>query len=191
MLHSTLRPARILLAAAAVTLLAACDSSPAVAPTDETTAELALGTFAAQVSGAGARVAVAGSADMARGTDGADFTGAFQSYPIARDPSATFHFTMIQLRSGTGEGLLLGHIAPNADLPDGEYGIEPGRDLRPPFDFVARYLERDNAGVLRQIAAREGRVTVTSSPTRLGGRFELVLTDGRTVSGRFAAATRR
>jgi len=189
MLYSTLRPARILLAAAAVTLLAACDSSPAVAPTDEATADLALGTFTAQVSGA--RVAVSGSADMARGTDGADFTGAFQSYPIARDPSATFHLTMIQLRSGTGEGLLLGHIAPNADLPDGEYGIEPGRDLRPPFDFVARYLERDNAGVLRQIAAREGRVTVTSSPTRLGGRFELVLTYGRTVSGRFAAATRR
>ena len=98
---------------------------------------------------------------------------------------------MIRLRSDDGGGLMLGHIAPNADLPNGEYGIEPGRDLRPPYDFVARLVEKGPDGELRHIAARDGRVTVTAGDARLGGRFELVLVDGRTVTGTFAARTRR
>lgn len=185
----TLR-SRTLVAAAAVTLLAACDSTPAVAPV-EPAAEAALGTFTAQVSGTGGAVTLAGSAETSTDTDGADFTGTFQSYPIGRDAASGHYFTMIRLRSGDGGGLMLGHIAPNADLPNGEYGIEPGRDLRPPYDFVARLIEIGPDGRPRQIAARDGRVMVNSRDARLGGRFELVLVDGRTVTGTFAARTRR
>ncbi len=181
---------RTLLAAAAVTLLAACDSTPAVAPV-EPAAEAALGTFTAQVAGTGSAVVLAGSADADRSPNGADFTGTFQSYPIGREAASGHFFTMIRLRSGDGGGLLLGHIAPNADLPNGEYGIEPGRDLRPPYDFVARFIEKGPDGALRHVVARDGRVTVTSGDARLGGRFELVLVDGRTVTGTFAARTRR
>jgi hypothetical protein len=180
---------RTLLAAAAVTLLAACDSTPTVAPV-EPAAEAALGTFTAQVAGTGSAVVLAGSADADRNTDGADFTGTFQTNPIGRDGASGHFFTMIRLRSADGGGLLLGHVAPNADLPNGDYGIEPGRDLRPPYDFVARLVEKGPDGELRHIAARDGRVTVTSGDARLGGRFELVLVDGRTVTGTFAARTR-
>lgn len=181
---------RTLLAAAAVTLLAACDSTPAVAPA-ESAAEAALGTFTAQVTRADGAVRLAGSAEASQETNGADFTGTFQSYPIGREAATGHFFTMIRLHSGDGGGLMLGHIAPNADLPNGAYGIEPGRDLRPPYDFVARFIEKGPDGALRQIVARDGRVTVSSRDTRLGGRFELVLVDGRTVTGSFAAITRR
>ena len=179
---------RILLAAA--TLLVACDSTPSVAPLEPVT-EAALGTFTAQVAGTGGAVVLAGSADADRSTDGADFTGTFQSYPIGRDGASGHYFTMIRLRSGDGGGLLLGHVAPDADLPSGDYGVEAGRDLRPPYDFVARLIEKGPDGELRHIAARDGRVTVTAGDARLGGRFELVLVDGRTVTGTFAARTRR
>jgi hypothetical protein len=183
--------ARALLATAALALLGACDSSPASAPDLDSAAGVALGTYVAQVTGGAGGARLAGSADASRGADGVDFRGVFQNLALGREAATGHYFTMIQLRSGDGGGLLLGHVAPNAELPNGTFGIEPGRNLRPPYDFVARYIERDANGRLVQLAARDGRVTVRAGETRIGGRFELRLEDGRTVSGSFAAITRR
>jgi hypothetical protein len=189
MLSST--QCRTLLAAAAVVLLAACDSSPAAGPDPLLTTDVAPGTYAAQVTGGANTVRLAGTAEASQANDGADFTGTFQSYPLGGAGASGFHFTMIRLRSGDGGGLVLGHVAPNPGLPNGEFGVEPGRDLRAPYDFVARLIEIGENGVPRYLAARSGRVIVTAGDTRLGGRFELVLEDGRTVTGTFAAITRR
>lgn len=183
--------ARALGATAALALLAACDSSPASAPDLDPVAEVAIGTYAAQVTSGARRVTLSGTADASRDADGADFMGTFQNYALGRDGATGHYFTMIRLRSGDGGGVLLGHVAPNADLPNGSYGIEPGRDLRPPYDFVARFIERGEDGRLTQVAARDGQVTVSSGDARIGGRFELTLEDGRTVTGSFAAITRR
>jgi hypothetical protein len=191
MMASILRTAvgRTLLATATLTILAGCDSAPT--STRDSDAEIALGTYAAQVTGGAGTVLLSGTAEASQNTDAAAFAGTFESYPLGRGENAGFHFTHIRLRTGDGVGLVLGHVSPNAALPNGTFGIEAGRDLSPPFDFVARYFERTRDGRLQQVAARDGRVTVTSGNGRMGGNFELTLIDGRVITGRFAAVTGR
>lgn len=190
MRHSTPLAARALFVAATVAFAAACESSPPLATLNGLDAN-APNSFAAQVSDGTSSVTLSGAAEVARSSDGADFTGAFTNYPIVRGDSATrFHFTLIRLGNGEGEGLILGHVAPNADLPNGTYRIEEERNLRPPFGFVARFVERGEGRALRHTVVTEGTVGVEAGAARLQGRFELTLADGRTVTGTFGAATR-
>jgi len=178
---------RALLATSALAIFSACDPSTVSAPD----VDAAMGTYSAQVTGGSSPVALSGTAEASFDTDGVAFAGTFQNYPLGRGDLAGFHFTHIRLRGADGGGLVLGRVAPNAALPNGSFGIEEGRDLRPPYDFVARYFERSADGRLQQVAAREGRVVVRSSDTQLNGRFDLTLSDGRKVTGQFSALTRR
>lgn len=165
--------------------LGACDSSPAVTePAVEAAAPS--GTFSATISDG---TTLSGTVTASQESE-ADFTGAFLAYPVAKDRQGNrYEFTMIALRASSGEQLLLGQITQNGSIASGTYGIEPGRNLREPFDFVARY--RSGPGSGRPLAAEDGSVDITVGAQRLQGAFSLRLEDGRTVTGTFSAATRR
>jgi len=168
-------------------LVAGCGGSPAEAPLLTPEAD----QFSAELVGPGGTVALSGSAEVTQSATGADFTGAFQAYPVATLPDGrVFTFTMLTLRSGTGSELILGHVSPSAALPDGRFGIEAGRDLRPPYGFVARLRERAVGGPVL-VAADGGTVAVTARDGGLTGQFDLRLADGRTLRGSFAARARR
>jgi hypothetical protein len=164
-------------------LTTGCDRSSLAAPEES----LALDTFSAQITGPGGTERLAGRVELNRSTDGSAFAGAFVNYPLPLPRAeARFWFTMIGLRGERGEFLTLGHVSPSADLPVGAFGVELDRNLRPPFDFVARYARRTAEGGTI-VAARDGQVQVREQDGRLFGRFRLELADGRTLSGTFAA----
>ena len=171
----------------ALLLLAGCGGSPAEAPMQAPEMD----QFSAELVGPSGTERISGSAELVQNATGADFTGAFQAYPVATLPDGrVFTFTMITLRSGTGSELILGHVSPSAALPEGRFGIEMGRDLRPPYGFVARLRQRAVGGGAL-VAAHGGTVGVTARDGRLTGQFDLRLADGRTLRGSFAAAARR
>jgi len=164
-----------------------CDRTPAITALPEPAPG-----FSAQLTGDGQVVSLAGSVTASTDAGATAFTGAFQAYPVATSADGnTFRFTMLTLRASTGEELVLGHVSPRSELPNGRFGIEEGRDLREPYDFVARFRDAATRGaVAGNISALGGSVTVTSSSTRLDGSFVLTLADHRTLTGTFSAATR-
>jgi hypothetical protein len=180
-------PSRFAPGLVALLLLAGCGGSPAEAPMQAPEVD----EFSAELVGPRGTERISGSVELVQSATGADFTGAFQAYPVATLPDGrVFTFTMITLRSGTGSELILGHVSPSTALPDGRFGIEAGRDLRPPYGFVARLRQRAVGGPV-MVAADGGTVGVTARDGRLTGQFDLRLADGRTLRGSFAAAARR
>ena len=169
---------------ALLVFLAACGESTSPEPTSTAAVE---DSFQATL-----RVADGGerslSGDVAADFEGdlEQFRGSFGSYEIDVDVfGRPVFFTVITLRDADGDVLRLGRVRPANEPETGVFGIEAGRDLRPPFGYVAAFQPAGVGTVRTTIMATAGTVEIALDGKTAQGTFALTLSDRSTLDGSF------
>lgn len=166
--------------------LTACDTADTL-DADADADALQPGTFSALVTASGSETQLAGRAQLSDAMD--DFTGAFESYPIATEGDRTFTFSVFKLMADSGDELILGYISDQAALESGTYQVEQGRNLTPPYDFVGVVTSDliEGRGGTTSAIASSGTVELTIEEGIASGSFTLNADRGVSISGQFSA----
>ncbi len=175
---------RVFSVLALLVFLAACGESTSPEPASTTPVE---DSFQATL-----RVADGGerslSGDVAADFEGDldQFRGSFGTYEIDADVfGRPVFFTVITLRDADGDVLRLGRVRPANEPETGVFGIEAGRDLRPPFGYVAAFQAAGVGAGRAAVMATAGTVEITLDGKTAQGTFALTMSDRSTLNGTF------